>query len=232
MKSIARIMLIVSAIVITCVLAKNTLKQEFMNEEESDIHGKESDASQVKRSTDGHCHNSDTWFTKDGKGITFYLDRQSPNCGLSAMRSFHLERNSGGDKVRYDLSCCHIPKLYRCRTSTFSTPYNSDGGKGQNIYLDRHYVSCPYNGFLKHFHLNRNDRGDLYRYTFSCCSPLPKMACYTNETPGNKDGNGNMVYLDRHRPSCRSGYFLNSFKLVRPTSTTIQYKYRCCAFRQ
>ncbi|VDI65907.1 Hypothetical predicted protein [Mytilus galloprovincialis] len=231
MMSSVRIMLIISAIAITSVLAKNMLK------EESDIHGKELniDASRVRRSYYGNCHDVDTWFTYDGKGHTVYLDRQSPNCGLSAIRSFQLVRNSGHNHVRYDLSCCNLPKSYRCRTSTFNTPYNKDG-KGLNIYLDRHHVSCPSNGFLKHFHLNRNDHGDLYRYTFSCCSPhyyqRSQMTCYETTTPANADGKGNMVYLDRHRPSCHIGYFINGFQLVRPTSTTIQYKYRCCAFYQ
>lgn len=233
---VVRILLTVSTVFIL-VLAKNTLTQKLMSEEEkeeSGIHGKVSDASRVRRSYYGHCFSTDTWFTSDGNGRTIYLDQQSPNCGLFAMRSFHLVRNNGGDKVRYDLSCCHLPKNYKCQTSTMHTKFDMDGADNV-IYLDRQHVSCPHDGFLKHFQLNRNTKGDLYRYTYSCCSPRShrsEMVCYNSQTPANTDGKGDMVNLDKHRPSCHFGYFLNGFHLVRPTLTTIQYKYRCCAFYQ
>lgn len=222
MMSVVRIMLIVTAVFITDnVLAKNTLEQKLIN------------ASRVKRSYYGHCYNMHTWFTYDGNGNTVYLDRQSPNCGLFAMRSFHLVRNNGNDHVRYDISCCHLPKKLNCQTSTRHTAYNNEGS-GNMVYLDRHRVSCPYNGFLKHFHLNRNHNLDRYRYTYSCCIPQSsqrsKMSCYTSKTRENNDGGGDMVYLDRHTPRCHFGFFLNRFELVRPSSRTIQYKYRCCAF--
>lgn len=188
--------------------------------------------SRKRRNYYGSCHDIKTWNTIDGNGNTVYLDRQSPDCGLTAMRSFHLVRNNAGSHVRYDASCCNLPRNFRCSSETLNTPFDVDGN-GNVVYLDRQFVSCPHNGFIKHFHLNRQ-LPSKYRYTYSCCTPeytqRHKMNCYDSNTPSGPDGSGNMVYLDKLRPTCRLGYFLSNFKLVRPTLTTMRYNYRCCAF--
>merc|ERR1712050_116819 len=49
------------------------------------------------------------------------------------------------------------------------------------------------------------------------------------ETAGDIDGGGNAVYLDRHHVRCEAGEVLTSFKLLRPTDTTINYNYQCAA---
>ena len=40
-------------------------------------------------------------------------------------------------------------------------------GRGNAVYLDRHYVSCTYGYSLSKFHLVRNGRG-YYRYSIRC----------------------------------------------------------------
>lgn len=50
---------------------------------------------------------------------------------------------------------------------------------------------------------------------------------FNKETPANDWGNNDLHYLDRHDVSCPAGTALQGFKLHRPTSTQLQYKYQC-----
>lgn len=103
--------------------------------------------SRKRRHYYGNCLNINTWYTIDGNGNTIFLDRQSPDCGLTAMRSFHLVRNDAGSHVRYDISCCNLPLNFKCNTETRNTPFDNDGN-GKVAFLDRQFVSCPHNGFI------------------------------------------------------------------------------------
>lgn len=233
--AVLKMMLLVSAFLV--IRAEEESKVHIHKPMETDSDPEtEASKSLLRRKRDyyGHCTPVNTPFTVDGGGNTVYLDRQSPNCGLTAMRSFHLVRNGAGNHVRYDLSCCSLPRDFSCTTESRHTMFNFDG-KGKVVYLDRHQVTCPYNGFLKQFHLNRNGGHDMYRYTYSCCTPngseRANMRCTSHSTPTNSDGGGkNFVYLDRHQVTCHLGYFLNSFRLARPSPGNIRYDYRCCAY--
>ncbi|CAC5422242.1 unnamed protein product [Mytilus coruscus] len=83
--------------------------------------------SRKRRHYYGNCLDIKTWYTNDGNGNTVFLDRQSPDCGLTAMRSFHLVRNNAGSHVRYDVSCCNLPLNFKCISETLNTPFNNDG---------------------------------------------------------------------------------------------------------
>lgn len=189
----------------------------------------------LKRSYSGYCSDENTGYTSDGGGNTVFLDRQSPNCGRQAMRKFLLDRNNGGNEVRYELICCSIPSGFSDSYDTHYTNFNYDG-RGNVAYLDRHHVSCPGNDLLRSFHLNRNPGHDMYRYTYSCYSrdAFTRTSCYRSTTRGNSMGNwmdwrrGRLIYLDRHSVACNSGYFLNEFQLDRIGNRTIRYKFRCC----
>merc|ERR1712055_253334 len=115
--------------------------------------------------------------------------------------------------------------------TTLYTQWNSDGS-GNLVYLDRQAVSCSDNGYLSQFQLTRNAAPhDKVAYRYNCCNMKDQHQmsdCYNTNTPANDDGRGNMVYLDRHSVQCKERYFLTNFQLVRPTHSTIQYKYRCC----
>ena len=93
----------------------------------------------------------------------------------------------------------------------------NDEGRGRNIYLDRHDVKCDGDQVLKRFKLGRNGKGK-YKYDYKCCDPQVKATGTENkETPMNDDGNGNMVYLDRHSVDCGNG-LISQFKLGRGRS--------------
>ncbi|CAC5381969.1 unnamed protein product [Mytilus coruscus] len=188
-----------------------------------------------KRSYSGYCSDENTAFTSDGGGNTVFLDRQSPDCGRQAMKKFLLDRNNGGNEVRYELRCCSLPSGFSDSPVTRHTDFNYDG-RGNVAYLDRHHVSCPGSAFLKSFHLNRNSGHDMYRYTYSCYPPYSSTSttCYRDSTRGNSIGywrdwrRGKLIYLDRHSVSCREGYFLNEFQLANAGHRLIKYRYRCC----
>lgn len=190
-----------------------------------------------KRSYNGYCTNEDTRFTADGGGNTVYLDRQNPNCRSYGMRKFRLQRNGGGNGVKYEFNCCSLPSGFSSYIATRYTSYDEDGG-GNVIFLDRHHVSCPGNSFLQSFHLNRNSNHNRYRYTYTCHKPYSDTgtSCYSDSTNVNSiwywldRRQGRLIYLDRHSVQCGIGYFLNGFQLVHPGHSSIYYRYRCCAF--
>ncbi|NOU49465.1 hypothetical protein HG263_02745 [Pseudoalteromonas sp. JBTF-M23] len=57
-------------------------------------------------------------------------------------------------------------------------------------------------------------------------SQLASASTYPMTTQANDDGQGNMVFLDRHHLNCGSDA-LNSMHLYRPTPTQIAYEYGC-----
>jgi hypothetical protein len=95
------------------------------------------------------------------------------------------------------------------------------------VYLDRHNLACSENQVMKNFRLQRNYKGK-YRYAYVCCDlPVDCQRHDKKATSSNSDGNGNMVYLDRHTLQCNNN-FIDAFKLNRDGSTKIKYNFDCC----
>ena len=72
-----------------------------------------------------------------------------------------------------------------------------------------HMIGCTYGGNPK-----------------SGCKANPFNKSYPKDTKDNDWGGGNMIYLDRHHVDCKKDG-IKSFRLQRPTSTKIDYKYTC-----
>jgi hypothetical protein len=54
-----------------------------------------------------NCTNISTPFNDDGNGNTTFLDRLPVNCGEDqVMTALHLTRNSDGNQIRFDYTCC------------------------------------------------------------------------------------------------------------------------------
>jgi hypothetical protein len=103
-----------------------------------------------------------------------------------------------------------------------TTPANDDG-QGNMLFLDRHHVYCG-NDALNALRLYRPTATQI-AYDYSC-TQMPNTASSDVFTPDNDDGGGNVIYLDRHTINCE-GKALQSLHLLRPTSNTIYYNYRC-----
>ncbi|CCQ10444.1 hypothetical protein PALB_13110 [Pseudoalteromonas luteoviolacea B = ATCC 29581] len=112
--------------------------------------------------------------------------------------------------------------IVNATTYQSSTIANDDGG-GNAIYLDRHSVSCG-NDALNSIHLFRPSPTQIaYEYG---CTQLNNATNNSVYTPGNDDGGGNVIFLDRHTLNCE-GKALQALQLQRPTSNSIQYHYQC-----
>ena len=99
---------------------------------------------------------------------------------------------------------------------------NDDGG-GKMYYLDRHKLDCGTRA-IQSFRLYR-PTSETIGYSYRC--GRKSMGNQTHEeTRANKDGKGNVVYLDRHKVNCKN-YALQSFRLIRPTNRTVAYVYKC-----
>lgn len=59
------------------------------------------------------------------------------------------------------------------------------------------------------------------------CSIFISSLCYDRSTPANSDGKGDVIFLDRHSVYCNDGEALTGFRLVRPSSSQISFKYSC-----
>jgi hypothetical protein len=79
--------------------------------------------------------------------------------------------------------------------SNKDTGYN-DEGSGNSVFLDRHNVDCGANSALSQFNLTRDGNGK-FRYNYQCASSSRPLQCRDVTTPGNDDGGGNSVFLDR-----------------------------------
>jgi hypothetical protein len=53
------------------------------------------------------------------------------------------------------------------------------------------------------------------------------LVTFDRETPKNDWGNSEIFYLDRHNVNCGSNEAVQGFKLIRPTSKLLSYKYVC-----
>ncbi|OAD19459.1 hypothetical protein THIOM_004905 [Candidatus Thiomargarita nelsonii] len=154
----------------------------------------------------------------DGRGNLIYLDRHHVDCGNKGLVKFRLFRRSRG-RIAYQYSCGSrsMGQITTKRTGT-----NNDGN-GNIIFLDRHHVNCG-NKALLGFRLFRPTGSTIaYKYT---CGSRSMGQITTKRTGTNDDGNGNLIFLDRHHVDCGNKVLLG-FRLFRPTGSTIAYEYTC-----
>jgi hypothetical protein len=98
-------------------------------------------------------------------------------------------------------------KTYRnsCFFYTVDTSKKYAGDKNDTI----HMIGCTYGGNPK-----------------TKCKANPYKDTSGKDTPDNNWGNGNSIYLDRHRLNCGRGG-IQRFQLKRPSGDEIDYKYTC-----
>ena len=100
----------------------------------------------------------------------------------------------------------------------------NDDGNGNLVFLDRHNVNCNGGAGIAQFRLDRPTFGKMaYRYT---CQNYGDVNGSVYFTGNNNDGNGNVIFLDRHGVDCW-GRAVQKFHLQRPNSSEITYRYRC-----
>ncbi len=148
-----------------------------------------------------------TSFNDWGESNTIYLDRHHVNCGTGALNSFHLQRNTKGDKIKYDYTCL-IPKhcTESCHTQikamdeklcqNLRTPLNtlaSELGKSTND-LSKHNIRCPKDHVLTGFKFARESPKVFYEYR---CCPAKVGKCQKMDTGLTDYGDFGHVYLDR-----------------------------------
>ena len=66
------------------------------------------------------------------------------------------------------------------------------------------------------------------KYNVTCSSGGAPISTTSKSTPLNSDGNGNVIFLDRHNVDCGQNAFLSQFALDRGgTGNQIRYSYKC-----
>ena len=112
-----------------------------------------------------------------------------------------------------------------------ATKINDIDNSKSVIYLDRHNIECPIKSGINKFKFINNSNNKInYDYTCSKGGNLEDNII-VKETPKN-EGLTAMVNLDRHDVKCDSNQILNQFRLIRPDSKSINYKYSCISSKK
>jgi hypothetical protein len=111
-----------------------------------------------------------TQFNDYHDGSTYYLDRHEIDCNGKPISSINLEKID--NQIRYNYKCANVP-LNAIDTLIQNQTANNDPGNGQNIYLDRHNITCPDEQVLTNLKLNTvNNSGKLeINYSYKCARP-------------------------------------------------------------
>lgn len=172
-----------------------------------------------KFSIRGYNTNAD----EDGGGNVVYLDRQHVNCGDDAITRFQLTR-AGANTINYRVHC--MEGVDSGKSDWKYTAADEDGG-GDVRYLNRQKVDCgdtPITDFLL-----RRPTNNTMSYAYKCSNLAHNGNCRELVTPHDEDGDGNMVYLDKHNVECGEGEAMTSFRLTRnATNDRVNYTYTCC----
>jgi len=176
-----------------------------------------------------------TALSEEGEMQTQRLDAHNVTCDPNAIQRFRLVRDGAG-KFQYSFGCTAGVDL---GTATPTSTSFNDNGQGLNIFLDRHDVKCKEGSVLTRFKLSQNPAADSnqYRYDYTCRAVDKELVCRdvaSRPCEGwceGVDGEGQLVYLDRHDVKCDADEAMSQFKLIRPTPDTIGYTYRCCKIK-
>jgi hypothetical protein len=163
---------------------------------------------------------------------TNYLDRHDVRCPTGyAIQGFNFVRGEEGTTTgKYKYKCVKF-NIASCETGqTEETPGTNEFSNIHEIfYLSLQTVrAATGETVLTRFQLmTRYDPMGLtyYHYDFTYCFLLSND--YNRNTPAQDDGNGEVIYLDRHDISCRPWEVLKGFHLTRPTVPTLSYEFRC-----
>jgi hypothetical protein len=151
---------------------------------------------------------------------TIELINHDINCNDKLLSKVHLTRPSDRE-INYNYNCkySNIPNEQNIRETQLN-----DYGDGNSIYLDRHNIECAENEGLSRIQLNKNENQINYSYV---CKKCNMYNLTEHNTLTNIDGNGEILYLDRHNINCPDNKVLNSIKLVRNSHDSFSYNYKC-----
>jgi len=166
-----------------------------------------------------------------GRGITYYLDRHTVDCGANqVMKQWNLER--GGVNIRINYQCCDVPggidPYYEKKETT------SHGGDEENLdgLVKMGAVDCG-NNLLQKWKLRRTP----FEIEYWCAKPKIERGLSgfpAIHGPAKHDGSywghhRNLFYLAKHDVECPAGRCLSSWDIRRTNATYIKMVYSCSA---
>ncbi|MBQ4861561.1 hypothetical protein J8L98_07645 [Pseudoalteromonas sp. MMG013] len=92
-------------------------------------------------------------------------------------------------------------------------------------YIDSNYL-CIYHALRTRLYQAKGVFLLVAMMLVTVFSSLAQAANYPMSTPANDDGQGNLIYLDRHALDCANNV-ISSLRLFRPSTTQIAYAYTC-----
>jgi len=160
---------------------------------------------------------------------TISLDQHKVLAPEGVLTGFGLQWQKEQNTMNYKFSYLEVathPVMNSDNAIVHQTPWNDDDADHgwRNIYLDRHLIMAPKGHFLAGFRLVRGTpKKYCYLYwTRKVDAAGPDKEGYTRP---NDNGNGAVIYLNRHNIQVPKGCGLRGFQLHRPTVDNICYKY-------
>ena len=174
-----------------------------------------------------------TLFNSNGEGNVIYLDRHNVSCNKDGLNRFQLKNDYTDDTnhtMAYEFGC--LTGLGITETTEKQTTADVDGDPPHTVYLDRHTVDCD-NKPITQFKLDRRIDGEWEGifYNYKCGNTTASNSCRDVTTEYNDQGDGNVIYLDRHDVKCNEGEYLSKFRLDVNDDDTLgkyRYEYKCC----
>ena len=132
----------------------------------------------------------------------------------------------------YQYTCCELAANNITRTvanSTAKTTYSIHSRELTHLPID-----CK-GGFLIGMKLQLTENGTKIHYDYECAVVTNlfwkgRVLCLKKYTPWGDNGDGNIIYLDRHNVNCDQEYLLEhvELKLMPEDSRQWRYEYKCC----
>ena len=144
------------------------------------------------------------------------------------LKQYQLRRTHTKPRNIYYSYQCENNQIIDSDSFELPTELN-EYGNGNTVYLDRHDIECPSTHALSRIKLNKEGEQINYDYI---CNNANLHDITQHETPLNDDGNGKIIYLDRHNIQCPDGKYLNSVQLRRGNDSTgrmnkYKFIYKC-----
>ena len=172
---------------------------------------------------------ANTISNENGEGKVYYLDRHNVDCGHDhepdGLNRFQLKTDNDNATMQYEYKC--LTGLDTSDGGEHNTTPDVDGDPPHSVYLDRHTVDCG-NKPITQFKLHRNSVGDKIFYKYHCAKSPNSNTCRDVTTEYNEQGDGNVIYLDRHAVNCNEGEYLSKFRLDAGDTGKYRYEYKCC----
>lgn len=168
-----------------------------------------------------------TNWDSSGGGNAYFLDRHLIDCENKPINKLKLETqtSNGSTNIRYNYTCSKDGNLL----SEVSKSNSPTEASTNTIFLDRQYIDCGNNKLLSGMKLTISP-DKTWKYDYKCKESTRNLTCRDDSTNWNSEGDGNVIFLDRHDIKCNDDESLSKIHLTRKGDGNYRYDFTCCKY--